>query len=252
MNTGKHGFRKGMSLAKLLAKHRGTRNQGQLPKLTVKQILAWADDHHQRTGAWPKPGSGPIPCTSETWHAIAAAIRRGRRGSSLFQLLAAKRNVGPATKPEITVEQILKWADQLYQATGNWPLSCTGPIPGAAGLTWHSVDHALRSGKVDPKATSLFTLLRRERGIHRHVRRPRITVDQILAWADEHHKRTGSWPDALSGYVAEAPHENWRALNYALMQGSRGLPTTTLAKLLIQGRNIYRKRPPLSKEEIRQ
>jgi hypothetical protein len=64
------------------------------------------------------------------------------------------------------------------------------------------------------------------------VRRP-LTVDQILAWADLHHARTGRWPGAASGPVLDAPGENWRAINSALWEGHRGLPRRqSLARLL--------------------
>jgi hypothetical protein len=64
-------------------------------------------------------------------------------------------------------------------------------------------------------------------------RKPPLTVAQILAWADEHHRRTGKWPSANSGLVAGAPGETWVALNAALYAGYRGLPGgDSLAQLL--------------------
>lgn len=38
------------SISKLLAKHRGVRNNGDLPKLTEASILAWADAYYAPTG----------------------------------------------------------------------------------------------------------------------------------------------------------------------------------------------------------
>src|SRR5262245_11198763 len=65
MRVGNRGFRKGSSLAALLAEHRGVRNLQALPHLHVKQILAWADAFHERTGDWPSGGCSPqeIPDT---------------------------------------------------------------------------------------------------------------------------------------------------------------------------------------------
>ena len=59
-----------------------------------------------------------------------------------------------------------------------------------------------------------------------------LTVGQILGWAELHRRRTGRWPGAHSGPVADAPGENWRALNLALWKGHRGLPRRlSLARL---------------------
>jgi hypothetical protein len=64
---------------------------------------------------------------------------------------------------------------------------------------------------------------------------PPLTVEQILAWADAHYPRTGTWPQAGSGPVADAPGENWSAIDYALRRGYRGLPgDSSLSWLLAQ------------------
>jgi hypothetical protein len=55
-------------------------------------------------------------------------------------------------------------------------------------------------------------------------RRPTLTAEQILAWADAHYGRTGKWPNLYTGPVADAPGENWSAIDYALRRGHRGLP----------------------------
>jgi hypothetical protein len=58
-------------------------------------------------------------------------------------------------------------------------------------------------------------------------------VEQILAWADAHNARTGSWPHARSGPIPEAPGEKWAKVHSALRDGHRGLPGgDTLARLL--------------------
>jgi hypothetical protein len=50
-----------------------------------------------------------------------------------------------------------------------------------------------------------------------------------------HRARTGKWPQAGSGPVAEAPGENWSAIDYALRRGYRGLPgDSSLSWLLAQ------------------
>jgi hypothetical protein len=55
-------------------------------------------------------------------------------------------------------------------------------------------------------------------------RRPPLTLEQILSWADAHFARTGAWPTVGTGPVSEAPGQSWRSLDYALRYGRRGLP----------------------------
>jgi len=73
-----------------------------------------------------------------------------------------------------------------------------------------------------------------------------LTVEQVLAWADAHHAAHGTWPDVRSmsgaGPVDGAPGEWWKAINYALALGLRGLPgDSSLAELLAEHRGA----PPL-------
>lgn len=51
------------------------------PELTVAQILAWADEFHERTGRWPRRDHSKIPGSiGETWRKVDAALRYGLRG----------------------------------------------------------------------------------------------------------------------------------------------------------------------------
>jgi len=66
---------------------------------------------------------------------------------------------------------------------------------------------------------------------------PPLTLDQILAWADEHYERTGKWPNALSGPVCAAAGETWSAINAALRAGMRGLSGgSSLPRLIKENR----------------
>jgi hypothetical protein len=68
-------------------------------------------------------------------------------------------------------------------------------------------------------------------------------VAQILAWADEHWRRTGDWPKASSGPVVDQPGETWVAVQAALCHGTRGLPGgDTLARLLRRERGMGERR----------
>jgi hypothetical protein len=64
-----------------------------------------------------------------------------------------------------------------------------------------------------------------------------LTIAEILGWADAFHARTGRWPTAKSGPVADAPGETWRNINHSLTKGWRGLaPGSSLSQLLIKER----------------
>jgi hypothetical protein len=210
------------------------------PPLTLGLVLAWADQHHQHTGHWPRTNSGPIPGQpGEDWEHIDRALRYGRRGlqggTSLARLLAQCRGVrNRCCLPPLTEEQIVAWAQAHRERTGRWPAHRREAVEEAPGEVWCQIDAALRRGSRGlPGGSSLHDLLCRRVGLRRRRDVPRLTVEQVLAWADLHRARTGRWPHAMSGPVADAPGESWRAVNLALWQGHRGLPGgITLSGLL--------------------
>src|SRR5262249_53757270 len=153
------------TLPEVLAVERGVRNQVSLPRLSRKQILAWAVAHHRRTGKWPTADSGPIPeCPRETWCSVDEALRRGRRGlrgqSSLARLLDAQgiqRN--RLALPRLSQKKILAWADAHYQRSGSWPNVHSGPVQDAPGERWSAIDASLRQGHRGLRGgSSLFRL----------------------------------------------------------------------------------------------
>jgi hypothetical protein len=84
--VGSRDLTPGSSIARLLVRHRGTRNRKQLPPLTEAQVLEWADAHHRRNDTWPTAKSGSIvDAPGETWlaalcaNAQVPAARSGRR-----------------------------------------------------------------------------------------------------------------------------------------------------------------------------
>jgi hypothetical protein len=80
---------------------------------------------------------------------------------------------------------------------------------------------------------SLAQLLSAERGVRNHLALPRLTIEEILGWAEGHRARTGQWPKPNSGNVSEAPGETWKAIEMALIGGGRGLRgRSSLARLL--------------------
>ena len=68
-------------------------------------------------------------------------------------------------------------------------------LPEAPRESWAAINMALSQGNRGlPGGDTLAQLLLRHRGVRRITYRPRLTIAQILAWADAHHDRTGAWP----------------------------------------------------------
>jgi hypothetical protein len=136
--------------------------------LTIEQILAWADEHHARTGRWPTQHSGWVTADpNQDWHAIDLALRQGFRGlpggDSLPRLLARARGLPErAPRPPLTAELILAWADAHRARAKRWPGVLSGPIHEAPGENWRAVNLALYQGHRGlPGGDSLRRLLRR-------------------------------------------------------------------------------------------
>ena len=240
---GVRGLPGGSSIVRLLAKWRGVRNKADLPPFHEEQILAWADAWHERSGQWPAPESGPIPeALGETWMRVDSALKNGTRGlwggSSLTRLLAARRGIrNPSQLPQLTISQVLAWADSFHERTGRWPTGESGPVVEAPGETWQAITSALHGGlRGLPDGSSLARLLARERGARNDMGLPPFQISEILRWADSYHACNGTWPKCESGPIPEAPGETWRRVQEALSKGRRGLPGgESLARLLVRG-----------------
>jgi superfamily II DNA or RNA helicase len=260
LQKGHRGLAGNSSLAQLLAEKRGVRNHMKLSRLTPEQIVAWADLHFTRTEDWPRRTSGIIvDASGETWHGVDVALNKGLRGlpggSSLARLLADFRNVrNHLDLPPLTEERILIWADAHHACKGKWPSESSGPIDDAPGETWLNIRQALQLGlRGLPGGSSLAKLLAERRGVRNPADLPTLMEEQILVWADEHHKRTGDWPTVNSGSIQEAPQETWRGVDGALRQAWRGLPAgSSLANLLVEFRHIRNPKnlPRLTIEQI--
>ena len=139
-------------------------------------------------------------------------------------------------KKELTVEQVLIWADDHYARTGCWPRLRSGPVVGTRGVSWHNIESALRRGyRGLPGGDTLARLLARERGARNPAAVPPLAVWQILCWADAHRRLTGRWPNASTGPVPGTPGETWMGIQTALYLGHRGLPGgSSLSRLLAE------------------
>lgn len=218
------------------------------PPLRVRDILAWADDFYDRFGRWPHMYDGLIRNTADqTWAAVDNALRVGLRGlpsgSSLAKLLLARRGRRHWHLPSnLTVSRILAWADAHLRRTGDWPTGHTpGQIPVAPkGTSWVAVELALSRGKRGlPGGVTLAQLLEAHRGVRNRLGVPNLTVRTMLAWADDHNRRTGRWPNRTSGSIVVAPGETWAAVDSALFKGTRGLRGgDSLARFLARHRGV--------------
>jgi hypothetical protein len=252
----------GMSLARLLEERRGVRNTHNLPRLTVRQIVTWAVEHFERTEMWPIHKSGLIVAEPrENWQSIDSALRLGLRGllgrSSLSRVISAHRGgARPHHRPVLKTERIIEWARAYLRRFGHLPTERSGRIPGTPGLTWSAVSSALQVGlRGLTPGTTLSRLLRAHFKMSpgRRYRRPDLSVDQILKWADQHRKRTGRWPIVSSGSIVGSQGNSWLIVDAALKARRRGLslPGMTLARLLAARRGV-RHRSHLPRLSVRQ
>jgi hypothetical protein len=104
-------------------------------------------------------------------------------------------------RPPLSVGQILAWADAHQARTGIWLKKTSGPVKvGYLGDNWLKIDHALKLGLrgLDGGST-LVWLFVEARGVRSQRYLPEMSEETELAWADRHRRRTGDWPDGLSG-----------------------------------------------------
>lgn len=155
---------------------------------------------------------------------------------------------------KLTTSKILAWADVHHRRTRKWPRATSGKVRGATGETWSALNAALRTGSRGLKrGSSLPQLLDQKRGVRNRLKQPTLPAKKILAWADAHKRRTGTWPNRESGKIPGASGENWSAVHEALRHGRRGYKRgSSLAKFLSKHRNRpYRQKGgPLSIKQI--
>ena len=140
---------------------------------------------------------------------------------------------------KLTNSKILGWADAHRRRTGQWPVVRSGKVRGTSGETWTGINLALTYGSRGlPGGDSLARLLARKWKSAAARENCPLTDKMILAWADDHRRRTGAWPAIRSGPIRNVPGENWKRIDSALRGGFRGLrPGSSLAKLLIKHRD---------------
>ena len=126
LRKGGRGLLGDSSLALLLFRHRGRRHPLHLARFTQEQVLEWADAYFARHGVWPGGKSGIIPeRPAVTWDTVRTALAEGRHGLpggvTLAGLLHEQRGAEQGCKKTALSEaQILAWADEHFQRTGEW------------------------------------------------------------------------------------------------------------------------------------
>jgi hypothetical protein len=201
--------------------------------------LEWYRRLSKAAGQWPTRRSGAVHgAPGETWQDFDRALIRGLRGvpsgSSLAQLLAARRGVRhPVDLPTLSPKQVRDWVVAFHNWMGHWPKRSSGAIPTAPGESWATIDCAFVSARRGLEGYgSLAQFLQKECGVLNRQRPSGLAVDVILQWARAFHSRTGKWPNHTSGAIPEAPGETWGSVHKALCDGRRGLPRSSLYRLL--------------------
>jgi hypothetical protein len=145
--------------------------------------------------------------------------------------------------PRFTVPLIVRWADAFYERNGRWPTRKDGRILEAPDESWHIVDQALTHGQRGlPGGSTLVQVLAKSRGRRNEHGLPDLTVEQILDWVNEHHRRTGKWPTQRAGRIPNSSGETWLGIDAALRRGTRGLSAqSSLAQLLARHRHVRNK-----------
>jgi hypothetical protein len=140
---------------------------------------------------------------------------------------------GPPPQAALTVARILAWADSHLARTGRWPGCEGGHVLDDRNEEWENINQALARGyRGLPGGDTLARPLTRERGRRHANRLPQLTEEQVAEWARTHRARTGRWPREKGGPVKSVPGETWSAIGSARRQGLRGLPRTSLPRLL--------------------
>src|SRR5262249_21377520 len=143
------------------------------------------------------PRARAVTALAQALSVRASSAAAGQRRASLGRTKRMNQR-----KPVLRIAQVLSWADHHHARTGKYPNAESGAVRVEPTENWGAINQALLAGlRGLPGKDSLARLLLRERGRpHRH-NLPALTEDDILAWAREHHARTGTWPMQTSGLI---------------------------------------------------
>lgn len=147
---GQRGYPGGDSLPRFLHRELGVVNRLASPRLSIRRILRWVDEHKIRFGSFPTIHDKRAPSPGESWLAINASLERGSRGlpggSSLPKLLAEHRGVARGIhRPRLKLATIVGWARAHHKSTGEWPTEGTGKVMGT-DERWDNIAQCVRLG----------------------------------------------------------------------------------------------------------
>jgi hypothetical protein len=121
-------------------------------------------------------------------------------------------------KATLTVEQILRWADEYHARAGDWPGTAAGPVPASPEVTWVQINDALRLGlRGLPGGSSLAQLLERERGTP--ARRGRRRSER--AWRALELRRRGLTLQEIGRFLGVSHQAAWQMLR-RIARGRQG------------------------------
>ena len=96
--------------------------------------------------------------------------------------------------------------------TGRWPTGSSGPCLEAPGEHWGSLISAIHEGQRGlPGGSTFAQLLIKHRGHRSKGHAPRLSIPQILAWAEAFHTRHGKWPTSA---LRTRRRRAWRDLEW--------------------------------------
>ncbi|MDC0274489.1 hypothetical protein OAK91_07135, partial [Planctomycetaceae bacterium] len=202
-------------------------------ELTVSQILSWADEHHKRTGKWPKHNSGKVHEQDETWNAIDFSLKTGGRGLkeqlSLAKLLWERRGVKwRRRKRSLNLDWIQEQAIHYYYMTGKWPTNTSGEIFDT-GENWMNIqialqtgDHGLKGGQSLEQLLYEFSTTLNDTDKAK-IPKKDLALGFIYSKIYEYRNLTGKWPKS-NAPVDSDQNLRWGRLYYQLKIGFEGLP----------------------------
>jgi hypothetical protein len=157
---------------------------------------------------------------------------------------------------ELTIGQILAWADRWKEEHGRWPKKNDGHLR-FVDEQWHNIDQSLRKRLRGlrprlPGLTSLANLLAAKRRVMNRLAPPRLSVKEIRSWVDRFRRERGFFPTPKSGPITWSKGDSWLTVDKALRAGRRGLRKSSLAQLLKRhyGLGRHLRRPTYRIEQI--
>ncbi len=139
------------------------------------------------------------------------------------------------TKIPLNEKTILEWIDKFYAKHNKWPTQNSGKIDDVENETWMGVSQSLLNGYRGIKnKISFANFLKKHRGVKNLANLDDISIENIVFWAKDHYSKTGKYPRNNSGVILINTNESWAGIDDALREGRRGLPKTSLVKLLEQ------------------